>query len=96
MSSENWSVLLTPQAEKDLKFWQKTNPPIFRKCAQILQLLKTEPMNLDTVGNPEWLKGKLSGCMSRRISHADRCVYQIISKERIIKVLQMRFHYDDH
>ena len=72
MSSRNWEVRLTRQAERDLRYWQKKN-----------------------VGHPEWLKGKLAGCMSRRITWADRCVYQVLKKKKIIKVLQMRFHYDD-
>jgi Txe/YoeB family toxin of toxin-antitoxin system len=96
MSSKIWIVKLTPQAEKDLRYWRKVNPNVFQKCLEILKLLELEPTNLETTGNPEWLRGAFSGCMSRRITKADRCVYQVLKKERIIKVLQMRFHYDDH
>ncbi|OQX08148.1 MAG: hypothetical protein BWK80_48500 [Desulfobacteraceae bacterium IS3] len=96
MSSVNWKVKLTPQAEKDLKHWKKTNQQIFKKCLQILKKLETEPTNLENTGHPEWLRGRLAGCMSRRITQADRCVYQVIEEDKIIKVLQMRFHYDDH
>jgi len=92
----NWRVKLTNQAEKDLKHWQKTNTKIFRKCVDILQELEVDPTSLETTGQPEWLKGNFSGCMSRRITQTDRCVYQVLKEERIIKVLQMRFHYDDH
>jgi toxin YoeB len=92
----NWKVKLTPQSESDLRHWKKTNIKVFYKCLQILKELEKNPTNLDTIGHPEWLKGKLSGCMSRRITQKDRCVYQVIENERIIKVLQMRFHYDDH
>ncbi|MBT9133036.1 MAG: Toxin RelK [Firmicutes bacterium] len=66
---------------------------MFKKCVQILQQLELDPTNLETVGRPEWLKGNLSGSMSRRISRSDRCVYQVMKKERVVKVLQMRFHY---
>lgn len=92
----NWIVKLSRQAEKDLKYWRKRDIQIFQKCLHILQELKVNPTKLDTIGHPEWLKGKLKGCMSRRISRADRCVYQVLKKERIIKVLQLRFHYDEH
>ena len=96
MSLENWTVKLTPQAEKDLKYWRKTNQQVFQKCLKILKKLETNPIELGDVGHPEWLKGRLSGCMSLRITRVDRCVYEVIGKEKIIKVLQMRFHYDDH
>ena len=95
MSSKNWTVKLTSQAEKDLKYWRETNRRVFEKCLQILQELKTNPTNLEATGRPEWLKGRLSGCMSKRITQADRCVYQILKKEMVVKVLQTRFHYDD-
>jgi len=95
MSSENWTVKLTRQAVKDLKHWRKANSKVFQKCLLILQELEIDPTNLETRGRPEWLRANLSGCMSRRITRADRCVYQVLKKEKIIKVLQMRFHYDD-
>lgn len=91
-----WIVKLTRQAEKDLKHWQKTNKNTFQKCLDILKQLETEPTNLQTVGQPEWLKGNLAGCMSRRVTKADRCVYEVLLKQRTIKVLQIRFHYDDN
>lgn len=92
----NWRVKLTNQVEKDLKHWKKINIKIFKKCVEILQELEVDPINLETTGQTEWLKGNLSGCMSRRITQTDRCVYQVLKEEKIIKVLQMRFHYDDH
>lgn len=95
MSSRTWTVKLTRQAEKDLKHWKKTNQRVFKKCLQILCELKMDPTNLQTTGQPEWLKGNLSGCISRRITKTDRRVYKVLNKEKVIKVLQMRFHYDD-
>lgn len=96
MSSENWIVRLTRQAEKDLRHWQKANLKVFQKCLKILKELENNPTSLETTGHPEWLKGNLTGCISRRITQSDRCVYQVFEEEKIIKVLQMRFHYDSH
>jgi len=96
MSSKTWIVKLTRQAEKDLGYWAKNNPKIFDKCLHILTTLENDPLSMKTTGYPKWLKGELTGCMSRRITHADRCVYQVVKENRTIKVLQMRFHYDDH
>ena len=92
----NWTVKLSRQAKEDLKYWQKTKQSIFQKCLGILKELEDNPTNLNTTGLPEWLKGKLAGCMSRRITKYDRCVYQVLDEKRVIKVLQLRFHYADH
>lgn len=91
--SESWKVVLTKPAFRDLEYWQKANPGIYQKTLEILELLKTEPLNLNTVGKPEWLKHNLTGCMSRRITKSDRCVYRVFAEEKIIQVLQLRHHY---
>lgn len=95
MSSRNWTVKLTSQAEKDLKFWHKNNRKVYEKCVEILRQLEADPINLQTTGKPEWLKGNLAGHMSRRITRVDRCVYEVIKDQKIIKVLQLQFHYED-
>ena len=43
------------------------------------------------VGRPEPLKGDLSGCWSRRITHEHRLVYVVVDGD--IVVLQARHHY---
>jgi toxin YoeB len=90
-----WTVRLTTRAEKDLKHWHQSDRPTFEKCLKLLKELETDPTNLETTGRPEWLKGELAGCMSRRINQVDRCVYEVRSDRQLIKVLQLRFHYDD-
>lgn len=94
--SDDWKVILTKQAFKHLQYWQTAEKGIYQKALEILELLKTQPLDLNTIGKPEWLKGNLAGCMSRRITQADRCVYRVYREEKIIQVLQLRFHYDDH
>lgn len=95
MSSKSWTVKITRHAERDLKFWRKTNHKVFQKCVELLYEIENDPTNLETTGCPEWLKGNFSHCMSRRLTKGDRCVYEVIAKDRVIKVLQMRFHYDE-
>ena len=95
MSSKSWKVKLSKQSESDLKYWYKTDKKIYKKVLKILEILETNPTNLNTIGKPEWLKGNLTGFMSRRINQVHRCVYQVFRKEKIIKVLQMRWHYDN-
>ena len=70
----SWKILFERQANKDLKFWLKTNKKIYQKCLEIIAILKNEPTSLKTTGNPEWLKYEFSGCMSRKITQKDRCV----------------------
>jgi toxin YoeB len=79
-----------------LKHWHRTDRAIFEKCVALLKELEIDPTNLETTGRPEWLKGELTGCMSRRINQVDRCVYEVHADNQSIVVLQMRFHYDDH
>ena len=43
------------------------------------------------IGRPEPLKGDLSGCWSRRITHEHRLVYVAVNGD--IVVLQARHHY---
>ena len=43
------------------------------------------------IGRPEPLKGDLSGCWSRRITHEHRLVYVAVDGD--IVVLQARHHY---
>ena len=91
-----WLVKLTRQAELDLKYWHRYDRATFEKCLELLKQLETDPTNLETVGHPEWLKGDLAGCMSRRINQSDRCVYEVLGDAHVIRVFQLRFHYDDH
>jgi toxin YoeB len=91
-----WLIKLTRQAERDLKHWHRHDRVTFEKCLELLKQLETDPTNLETSGHPEWLKGDLAGCMSRRINQSDRCVYEVLGDMHVIRVLQLRFHYDDH
>ena len=43
------------------------------------------------IGRPEPLKGDLSGCWSRRITHEHRLVYFVVDGDTV--VLQARHHY---
>ncbi|NRS91050.1 Txe/YoeB family toxin of toxin-antitoxin system [Chryseobacterium sp. 16F] len=46
-------------------------------------------------GEPEQLKGSLSGYWSRRINKKDRLIYRINDVEIIIFILSAKGHYDD-
>jgi len=62
---------------------------------------RTEPLLELIANNPfsspppfEKLVGNLSGANSRRITIQHRLVYQVLEKERVVKVLRMWTHYE--
>ena len=85
-----WQVLFTKQAQKDAR---KIAAAGLRERAEtLLTILGENPLR-----NPppyEKLVGDLEGAYSRRINIQHRLVYQILSKERIVKVIRMWTHYE--
>ena len=59
---------------------------------RLLQVLRENPWR-----NPppfEKLIGDLTGAFSRRINIQHRLVYQVLERERVVKVLRMWTHYE--
>ena len=85
-----WHVVFTKQAPKDAK---KVSAAHLREKAEtLLTVLRENPFQ-----NPppyEKLVGDLSGAYSRRINIQHRLVYQVLEKERIVKVLRMWTHFE--
>lgn len=85
-----WTVVFTKQAQKDAK---KLNHAGLRsKTEELLEVLKKNPT--ETPPPYEKLVGDLEGAYSRRINIQHRLVYQLLKKERIVKVLRMWTHYE--
>ncbi|OGT37723.1 MAG: toxin of toxin-antitoxin system [Gammaproteobacteria bacterium RIFCSPHIGHO2_12_FULL_37_14] len=85
-----WKITFTKQAQKDAK--RLASVGLKPKAETLLNLLKSNPFK-----NPppyEKLIGDLAGAHSRRINIQHRLVYQVYSKEKIIKVIRMWTHYD--
>ena len=58
----------------------------------LLDLIQQNPLQ-----NPpryETLVGDLNGALSRRINIQHRLVYQVLEKEKIIKIIRMWSHYE--
>ena len=85
-----WRVVFTSQARKDAK---KLAAAGLRPNAQkLLDLLANDPF-----ASPprfEKLVGDLAGAYSRRINIHHRLVYQVLEKERTVKVLRLFTHYE--
>lgn len=85
-----WKLVYTKQAQKDAKKLAASG--LKEKAQNLLELLEDNPYQ-----NPppyEKLVGDLAGAYSRRINIQHRVVYQVLAKERIVKVLRLWTHYE--
>ncbi len=85
-----WKLIYTKQAQKDAK--KLTAAGLKEKAEAILKVLETDPFQ--TPPPYEKLVGDLSGAYSRRINIQHRIVYQILTEEKIVKVIRMWTHYE--
>lgn len=86
-----WQVLFTKQAQKDAKNIAKAG--LRAKVEGLLELLANDPLQMPPPF--EKLVGDLDGAYSRRINIQHRLVYQILKREKVVKVLRMWSHYGD-
>jgi Txe/YoeB family toxin of toxin-antitoxin system len=85
-----WRLAYTKQAQKDAKKLAASG--LKEKARALLAVLEANPYQ-----NPppyEKLVGDLAGAYSRRINIQHRVVYQVLEKERIVKVLRLWTHYE--
>lgn len=85
-----YRIVYTKQAQKDAKKLKNTD--LAPKAKKLLELLKTDPFQ--TPPTFEKLLGDLEGAYSRRINIQHRLVYQVLKKERVVKVLRLWTHYE--
>jgi Txe/YoeB family toxin of toxin-antitoxin system len=86
----NWKLVFTKTAHKDAKKIQRAG--LKPKVEELLSVIKKNPFQ-----NPpsyEKLIGDLSGAYSRRISIQHRLIYQILTEEKVVKVIRMWTHYE--
>ena len=84
-----WRLYYTKQAQKDAR--KLASSGLKNKAQELLAIIQADPYQ-----NPppyEKLVGDLSGAYSRRINIQHRLVYQILEKEKSIKVLRLWTHY---
>lgn len=86
----SWEVVYAKQSLKDAKKLAASG--LKTKAQELLAVLTNDPFQ-----NPlpfEKLVGDLAGAYSRRINIQHRIVYEIFTKERIVRVLRMWTHYE--
>lgn len=85
-----WTLYYTKQAQKDAR--KLAFSGLKDKAKELLQIIEQNPYQ-----NPpsyEKLVGDLAGAYSRRINIQHRLVYQVLEKEKSIKVLRLWTHYE--
>ena len=90
MTRPTWRVVFTKLAQKDAKKIAGSN--LRPKAEELLRILRKDPFQIPPAF--EKLVGDLAGAYSRRINIQHRLVYQVLRKERTVKVLRMWSHYE--
>lgn len=85
-----YRLVYTKQAQKDAKKLKETR--LASKARQLLALMEQDPFCTEPPF--EKLIGELEGAYSRRMNRQHRIVYQVLKKERIVKVLRLWTHYE--
>ncbi|WP_422137482.1 Txe/YoeB family addiction module toxin [Endozoicomonas sp. ALC020] len=86
----SWKLIYTRQAQKDAK--KISAADLKNKVEDLLQILAINPYQ--TPPPYEKLIGDLSGALSRRINIQHRLVYQVLKKEKTVKIIRMWTHYE--
>ena len=85
-----WQLYYTKQAQKDAR--KLASSVLKNKAQELVKIIEQDPYQ-----NPppyEKLVGDLSGAYSLRINIQHRLVYQVLEKEKSVKVLRLWSHYE--
>ncbi len=86
----SWKVIFTKQAQKDAR--KIADSELKLKAEKLIEILQYNPFQKPPPY--EKLVGDLSGAYSRRINIQHRLIYQILEKEKIVKIIRMGTHYE--
>ena len=85
-----YKIVYTKKAVKDIA--KLKSAKLDEKARSLIELVRKDPFQ--TPPPDEKLLGDLSGAYSRRINVKHRFVYEVLEKDKIIKILSMWTHYD--
>jgi len=86
----NYKLAFTRQAQKDAK--KIASSGLKPKVEALLEIIKVDPYQ--KYPPFEKLQGDLLGAYSRRINIQHRLVYQVLEKEKVLKIIRMLTHYE--
>ena len=85
-----WELAFSKQALKDAKKVKAAG--LKPGVEELLALLEKDPFQ--SPPSFEKLVGDLAGAYSRRLNIHHRLVYEVFTKERVVRVLRMWTHYE--
>ncbi len=85
-----YQLIYTKQAKQDAK--KVAASGLKPKAEKLLQIIAEDPYKQPP--SYEKLLGDLKGAFSRRINLQHRLVYQVLEKEKMIKVIRFWSHYE--
>lgn len=88
--NQGWRILYTRQAQKDSRKLARSG--LRPRAEKLLALLARDPFEVPPPF--EKLLGDLKGAYSRRINIQHRLVYQVLERERVVKILRLWTHYE--
>ena len=88
--SKGWRVVYTKQAQKDARRLDRSG--LRPRAERLVAISARDPF--ETPPPFEKLLGDLAGAYSRRINIQRRLVYQVLERERVVKVLRLWTHYE--
>ena len=86
----SYRLVYTKLAQRDAKKISRAG--LKKNVLRLLEILEQNPFQ--SLPRYEKLLGDLAGAYSRRINIQHRLVYQVIEKEKVVKVLRMWTHYE--
>ena len=86
----SWKIVFSKHAQKDAKKLKTAG--LKDQAIELLEILKKDPYQSPL--RFEKLIGDLEGAYSRRINVRHRLVYQILEKEKTVKIIRMWTHYE--
>jgi len=85
-----WRIVFTKQAQRDAR--KIAVGGLRPKAEKLLDIIRENPYQ--TPPPFEKLLGDLSGTYSRRINIKHRLVYEVLTDEKVVKVIRMWTHYE--
>ena len=85
-----WKLVYTRQAQKDAK--KLAAAGLKEKAVELLEILERNPY--ETPPPYEKLKGDLTGACLRQINIQYRLIYQVLNKEKTVKIIRLWTHYE--
>lgn len=85
-----FAIVFTKQAAKDAEKLKELGLDV--KAKKLIEILRENPFQAPPPY--EKLIGNLDGAYSRRINIHNRLVYEVMKKEKTVKIIRMWTHYE--